>query len=309
MIFKVIFCYNLMKKSITNVILIVLILIVLILYVKTGFLQKNEIDRFDKLKWEYENNIVKGAEEFIIGGSSKTCWLLIHSYISTPKEMKELGNKINREFNDSVFAIRLLGHGELPSKIYNLTLDNWYGQVEKEFNNLSLKCEKINVVGSSIGGVLSLKLAQEKEFNNLYIINAYFYPSYRWYLLIDTNIYLKLFGKVVYYGKNRDVMINDPESLKKHIAYRNFPFPPIINSFKFFDETAGNLIKVDENILIQHSYNDDVADPEFAEVIFNGVSSEIKEIKWFERSNHILLSDYDKEDVIKNILDFERMRR
>ena len=141
------------------------------IYLKTGFLQTSKINSRDLAYWNYsEDGLIEGAREFILPGNEKTCWLLIHGYTSTPDEMKELAFSLNKEFNETIVVPRLKGHGEVPSKILNLSLDDWYKQIEREYEIMNLKCENINVVGFSFGGAIGLKLAQNKEFENLYLI-------------------------------------------------------------------------------------------------------------------------------------------
>lgn len=42
---------------------------------------------------------------------------------------------------------------------------------------------------------------------------------------------------------------------------------------------------------------------------YKGVSTEITEMKIFRKSNHVLLLDYDREEVINNIIGFEKNNR
>ena len=87
------------------------------------------------------------------------------------------------------------------------------------------------------------------------------------------------------------------------------PIVPIRDSLPFIHLTINNLNKVSESILIQQSSGDETADIESSKIIYNGVSSEIKEMKIFKKSNHVLLLDYDREEVIKNIIEFEKNNR
>ncbi|MHA1693804.1 MAG: alpha/beta hydrolase [Candidatus Helarchaeota archaeon] len=280
------------------------------LYWRTGFLQASSIDNRDLKYWNYTNGLQQNSSEFEINGSKEICWLLIHSYTSTPNEMKELAEKISLEFKDYIYVPRLKGHGETPSKILNLSLNNWYLQIEKEFNRLNKECKKINVVGSSIGGGISLKLAQEKEFNHLYLVNPYLFAPYKIYYIFKPETYIKYLGNILQYSKKRKLaQINSPEEIKTHIAYWNMPYAPIKNSLDFFEQVKINLNKINEPILTQHSINDKTSSIKSSELIFNNVNSSEKEIIKFEKSNHVLLKDYDKQDTINNIINFEKRLR
>lgn len=298
------------KKSLFSIVVILVLLTGFLLYLKTGFLQENKINNRDLERWDYKEGLIDGSEEFEFNGNRDMCWLLIHSYTATPLEMKWIGERLNREFGNYVFGIRLLGHGEVPSNIVSLSLDDWYKQVEEKFEELDDECKNVNVVGSSFGGALGIKLSEEKEFASLYVLNGYLKPTYKFYHVFSPKIYINLFGNLFHYSKKTKVAkINDPEGLKVHVAYMNMPSSPVKNSQVFLETVFNDIVRVNENLLIQHSVNDDVASFNAISELYEKSSSMKKEIVLFENSNHILLMDYDSEEVIENIIEFEKGKR
>ena len=290
--------------------IVILGVVLFLLFFFTGFLQKNGVDSRDLNRWNYSNGVIEGAEAFNLLGDNHTCWVLIHSYAATPIEMKELAHEIYDEFSDSVYVIRLEGHGEVPSKLYNLSLDDWYLQVSNIYEDVSSECENVNVVGSSFGGALSIRLAEDYDFKSLFVVNGYLAPTYKWYTVFNLNFYLDIFTPVLHYSKKvKSARINDPEGLKNHVAYLNFVFSSVRDSRNFLADTYINISSVNENLLIQHSTGDSVADPNPVEDFFNMASSNSKEMVWFEKSDHVILSDYDSEEAIKNIIEFEKKNR
>ena len=298
------------KKKGAIIILIIFLAILILLMTQTGFLQKRFTDSRDLAYWEYdENGSIINSLPFEIEGNTETCWLLMHSYGATPSEIKELAETISNNTNNTIVVPRLYGHGTVPSKLYDLSLKNWYEEVETEFDKLNEKCDKVNVAGSSFGGALAIKLSEEKDFNNLYLLNAYLTPTYKWYTVINLKYYLRVVTPILQYSKKaKKAKINDPEGLEKHIAYLNFVYAPVKNSEKFLDTIYRNAEKTNENILIQHSKNDEVASIALIKKFAEKISSETKIITTFTKSNHILLMDYDKEEVIQNIINFENLK-
>jgi len=276
----------------------------------TGFLRGDEVSSRDLVYWNYFDGVIEGANAFEVAGNNDTCWILIHSYAATPLEMKGLALAISEEFGDRVLAVRLAGHGEVPGNLYGLSMEDWYSQVSGDFERVVLECGDVNIVGSSFGGALSLRLAEDYDFKNLYVINGYIFPTYEWYYIFSPNFYLDIFSSVLHYSKKGDVAkINDPEGLGSHIAYRNFVFSPVKDSRDFLDGVYGNLSLIEEGFLIQYSSGDRVAEPGVALEVFERVGSESKEFVLFERSNHVILADYDAGDAIENVLAFERRNR
>ena len=61
----------------------------------------------------------------------------------------------------SVELPRLPGHGTVWTDMALTTSDDWYGEVERALLELSSRCSDVFVMGLSMGGALSLRLAQE----------------------------------------------------------------------------------------------------------------------------------------------------
>lgn len=300
------------KKKVVIVILTILIVAIISgLYLRTGFLQKSKIDNRDLSKWEYdEDGIIVGAKEFTLNGHDNVCWYLIHGYTSTPDEMREVAEEIHSEFNETVFVTRLMGSGEVPSHIFNLTLYDWYSQVSEEFDILNEKCNKVNLIGFSFGGTLATRLAENKEVNNIYLLSPYIFATYKAYRIFKLETYLDFFANFLWYGKKTKIgQINSKEGLNKHIAYWNMPFLPIKNSKTFFNEVKTDLNKIDSPLLVQQSKNDKTSDIKSSIYIYDNVASINKELIVFKKSNHIIPEDYDKEEVINNIMNFEKKSR
>jgi len=287
------------------------LIIFILLFFLTGIFQNSSINNHDLERWDYnEEGIIIGAEEFILEGENNICWYLIHGYTSTPDEMREVAESIHKEFGDTVFVTRLKGHGEVPGNILGLTLDDWFVQTSEEFDILSKKCNKINLVGFSFGGTLITRLAETKKVNNSYLLSPYLFSTYNFYQVFKTETYLNIFGNIFNYSKKTKIgQINSPTGLEKHIAYWNMPFTPVKDSAPFIKNVINNLSKISTPILLQQSKNDKTSDIKSSVYVYNNISSKDKELIIFEKSNHIIVEDYDKNTVIKNIIDFEKKIR
>lgn len=302
-----------LKRFKIRIIILISVVFILfgVLYSRTGILQTKKIDERDLALWEYDNQgVIKNAKEFTLEGKNETCWYLIHGYTSTPDEMRTIAEEIKREFNDTVVVTRLKGHGEVPSHILDLNLDDWYNQVSAEFDALQNKCEKVNLIGFSFGGALSTRLAETKNVNNVYLLSPYLFATYNYYQVFKLEVYVDLFTDVFNYVKKTTIgQINSPEGLEQHIAYWNMPFEPVKNSKPFFEKTKLNLDKIKAPVLLQQSKNDKTSNIKSSIFIHENISSENKKLVIFEKSNHIIPEDYDQKDVIANIINFEQKTR
>ena len=299
------------KTKVTLLVIVIFIAIFLVgVYAKTGFLQSYKIDSRDLDYWDYSKEQILNSQEIMLDGDTQHCWLLVHGYSSSPYELKTLAQEINKEFGEKVIVPKLIGHGQVPSKILNLTLDDWYVQIKQEHETLEKECGKISLIGFSFGGTLASRLAEEKSVSSIYLVSPYIRARYKWIRIIPLETYMYLTADWTIYSKKvRIAQINNPHEFGNHIAYWNMPFQPVKYSADFIKQTVEGLNKISAPILIQQSINDDTADFKSSEIIFNGVSSEIKELVQFTESNHVLFADYDKQEAIDNIINFEKELR
>ena len=298
-----------MKKNIIFIILTIIILLLFIisiffyLHSRTGIFEKDKIDEVDLKKWDYENGFIKNTQSKKIFGNNETCWLLVHSYGSTPKEFYELSDEIKKNFNQTIFIPRLLGHSEVPSKILNYNVSIWYNQIEKVYLNMTNFCDKINIVGSSLGGSIAFKITknfQKNKLKNSYFINMYFSSTQ----FIDK--FGILFGNFLIYEKKKKVgSINSEDGLKNHISYFNLPIIPIKNSENFLNNLDKNLDVIKNPVFFVHSKNDETSNFKKVFEVYNKIKSEKKILKNYDKSNHILLLDYGKKKLILDIINFE----
>ncbi len=300
-----------MKKRLWIIILLAVVLIVCVyLYNITGFLNAFNMDKRDEAYWDYEEGVIAGAKEFSIYGDNSTCWILVHGYTASPYVMKELAEKISDEFGETVVVPRLKGSAELPSHIIGESIDSWYDQIQAEYDTLHEDCDRINMVGSSLGAAISLKIAQNNDVAHVVALNPFFKIKRSFFIIPSPEFYLKLFGGMLKYAKKSKISnINSPEGLARHKAFWNMPFVPIRDSLKTIDEIRDNLGDITVPITIAHSKNDKTADMSGALILYEETESLVKKLRWFDDSNHILLMDYDKDKVIDYIIDSEEELR
>ena len=84
---------------------------------------------------------------------------------------------------------------------------------------LSNECNNINVVGSSFGAALAMKLAEEEDLKQLYLINPFLVTRFKQLFTFSNLIHFVKKGKVA--------QINYNQGLKEHIAYINMPVNPV----------------------------------------------------------------------------------
>ena len=104
---------------------------------------------------------LQGAEPFLLPGGRHGV-LLIHGFTGLPAELRLLGEYLNaRGF--TVLAIRLAGHGTTVEDLSRMEHEDWMDSVRDGYAILSGACDRISVVGHSMGADLAMPPSAELE--------------------------------------------------------------------------------------------------------------------------------------------------
>src|SRR2546423_256151 len=104
--------------------------------------------------------VLAGAEPFGHPGSAETGFLLCHGFTGTPASMRAWGAHLA----GAGFTVRcplLPGHGTRWQDLNRTTWEDWYGAVREALLALLATCRTVFVGGLSMGGTLTLRLAEE----------------------------------------------------------------------------------------------------------------------------------------------------
>lgn len=110
--------------------------------------------------------IMRGAEPFYLDGKNNKAVLLVHGYTGSPSQMAMLGYVLNQA-GYTVYAPLLAGHGTCVEDLQETTASDWYNSVLKAYKYLQQAYSDIAVVGVSLGGLLAIRLAAERDVSKL----------------------------------------------------------------------------------------------------------------------------------------------
>ncbi|MCE5285414.1 MAG: alpha/beta fold hydrolase [Pelosinus sp.] len=240
--------------------------------------------------------IMKGAEPFLLPGGEDGV-LLVHGFTGSPSEMRLLGEYLNRECGFTVLAPRLCGHGTTVSDMENTKWPQWYGAVEDGYHFLQGLCSTISVVGLSMGGLFTLKLSTEYAVNKIVSLNSPIFIADKRLKFLPV---VKLFRK--YEVKKRRKLPNLDPSYS--VYYEKVPLKSIASLQALIRHVEERLSKVETPILVVQSKHDRTIKPESGAYIYEKVSSRDKEMRWFERSGHLISLDIEREQAFKVVADF-----
>lgn len=208
--------------------------------------------------------------------------LLIHGFTGSPAELLLLGNFLNRA-GFTVFGVRLAGHGTNELDLMRTTGDDWFNSVLDGYEILRSLCEKIYIVGHSLGGLLTLKISCIHRVDKIVTLAA---PMF-----IDDSLHIKDLPprnecRNFCFIKPHRILKNVPPAANK--VYRKMPYICIHEVINLMEEVKILLPKITTPILIMHGENDHTATPYSANFIYEKVSSGIKKKVFVPNCGHSL---------------------
>jgi carboxylesterase len=251
------------------------------------------------------DHVIPGAEPFELEGSDKSAAvLLIHGITGTPSEMRYLGEYLNH----AGFHVRvplLPGHGTDIKDLNRTTWEDWLGKIEIDFFALSANFEKVFIAGLSMGGLLCLSLMADKSgrvAGGAALSTPMSFSDWKArYLLPIANV-----TGLKYLVPDLPKSVDDVTvpGGRTHVCYDRDSVTASASLLSLIKKVKQQLPKVDAPLLIMQSVRDTVVDPKSADVIYDRVSSPVKQKVMLEKSFHTITVDVEKEIVARTVLDF-----
>ena len=237
--------------------------------------------------------IIPGAESFLLKGNSSHGALLIHGFTGNPAEMLLLGKYLNSK-GLTVLAIRLAGHATSVQDLIRTTKEDWINSALDGYSILTGLCDKISVVGASMGGLIALNLATIQNCEKVVTLAA---P-----IFIDDSFEVE---KLPSRKESKGNYVKQPSRDLKNVpaavnrVYRLMPFISVHELLDLMNDTKKILPNVKVPLLIVHGKDDHTAKIESANYIFDNVPSLQKKIKLIENIGHLLPLKEGREKVFE----------
>jgi len=269
-----------------KILLFILILIILILISR---LISTYSAKYLDSKYARENGIIKGTNEIYIENGDEAI-LLLHGLTANPASVKELAEFFSNK-GYTVYAPVIKGHG---TSIFDLEKTNyldWRKSAEDAYFKLSKDHKKIYLVGTSLGGLLSLDLAANHKVQGLIIINT---P-------IEIKSSLINIIPIVYlvnpYNIRGLFTLEELPVATELKLYDSLPIKSIAQLKVYLDYVKTQLKKINSPVLVVQGLKDDIVEPESNVFILNNLNSNKKNLLLLKDSSHINIIE---KDLLKN---------
>jgi carboxylesterase len=251
-------------------------------------------------------NYLPNAEPFFFAGNHVGC-LLVHGFTGTPYEMRELGERLAAQ-GYTVLGPALAGHATQLTDMLPTRWTDWYGSVTAAYDQLCERCDVVFAIGLSLGGALVLHLAAHRPVNGVVAVSAPFTIQNSLILLFKTFPFL--YDLIPHIKKNRqNDDVQDPTIRARHPEYDSHPTRAGASLiFDFLPHLRDDLRDVCAPTLLIQARGDRVVSANSMGEYHARLGSREKEMLWLERSGHLVLEDYSKEEAFARILEFVRTR-
>ena len=238
--------------------------------------------------------VLPEAEPFYFEGS-RAGILVSHGFTGTTQSMRPLGEAYAKA-GYTVCGPRLKGHGTHYEDMEQTTYEDWIDSVEEGYQWLKERCDIIFVTGLSMGGTLTLYMAETyPDIQGIVPINA----------AIDIPVMADGAAHRAELPRYLDAIgsdIKNPEV--KELAYEKTPVASLLQIVKLMEKVRADLHKITCPALILVSEEDHVVPPDNSRLILEKISSAEKELVSLKNSYHVATLDYDQPTIIDLSLRF-----
>ena len=239
-----------------------------------------------------------GAEPWSADGDDVGI-LVLHGFTGSPKSVTPWA----RELAAQGWTVRvplLPGHGTTWQDMNLTRWEDWYAEAESALRDLQGRCRRVFVMGLSMGGSLTLRLAEHHgdTIAGIVLVNPAVHTE-RW----DRHL-LPLLQLVVpsFPGISNDIAKPGVDEG----AYDVIPLKAAHSLSFLWKAIKQDIAKVTQPLLLFRSIDDHVVEPSNAEFILSHVSSEDATEVVLRDSYHVATLDYDAAVIERDSIAFVR---
>ncbi|MGA1847111.1 alpha/beta hydrolase [Deferribacter abyssi] len=237
-----------------------------------------ELLTLDIKRAQSEGVSVKENFPNFLPGNNRIGVLLVHGFTASPYEMSFLANYLHNK-GYSVYLARIAGHGSNPKNLNILTYQDWYESLKYGYFVLKKNCQKLVVIGQSMGALLAINVAILNGADKVVVLS----PA----------LGIKDFGfkLIPIIRKFKDYILKDEfdKSLSKYY-YRVRPVQGLYQLYLLIQLTWKNINQVNIPTYIILSEYDDIVDAKKVKLFYRKIKTNEKKIDLIKQKSikHVL---------------------
>lgn len=240
--------------------------------------------------------VVVGAEDYEAPGGPYGV-LVVHGHTSNPSSIRELAQRCAAQ-GFRVSAPRLPGHGTSVEELEITGWSDWTQRAHEALHILESSCDKVALVGLSLGGAICIHLAaRHRQVTAVVIINPVVEHPGR---DVDDEI-----AALVASGVQR---LDSPGSdIKREGApvtsYEQTPLTSLVSLLDALDSVSDDLTNVVAPTLLFSSREDHTVRVSNGDRVVRDLGGPVERV-WLENSYHVATLDNDQELVESMTVEF-----
>ena len=242
--------------------------------------------------------VLPGAEPIDLPGGPVGV-LLSHGFTGTTQSMRPWAEALSAA-GLTVVAPRLPGHGTRWQDMSKTRWSDWYGEIERSFDDLRGRCSSVFAMGLSMGGTLVLRLAEQRsgQVAGVVVVNASLASERK-----DLK-FAPLLSKVIpaMPGVGSDIKKDGV----KELAYEKVPLKALVSLQAMWPEVRRDLHKITCPVLSFRSREDHVVEAISGKVLVEGCAGGSIEERILENSYHVATLDNDAATIFAGSVEFVR---
>ncbi|WP_338450784.1 alpha/beta fold hydrolase [Niallia oryzisoli] len=221
--------------------------------------------------------------------------LCIHGFTGAPSEVEPLVHFLKKQTDWKLAVPTLPGHGDTLN-LKGIQYNQWIKHAEQELEKLLHSCEKVYVVGFSMGGMIASYLAVHFPVEKLVLLSAAAYYVNPKQLTID----IAAMMKDLYQGK-----LNDNELfLRYKRKLKETPLAATLQFRKLVYSIRPLVPQISVPTFIAQGEVDGVVPPKAAQYLYSNIGSSSKKLFYLKNSKHLICHSDERDDLFENILHF-----
>lgn len=199
--------------------------------------------------------------------------VLVHGFGASPAEVRPLADYLH-DLGFAVLGVRLKGHGTSPWDMKERKRGDWTRSVERARLIMSGICERVAVVGFSMGGLLALQsVARSPEgVAGVVSISAPIHLKHNFWMVVEmVHLANKLTGMVNHDKGLKPFAHTKPEN--PEVNYSDIPVGSVHELEHLMKEVEAELPQISCPALVVQGDGDPRVHPESANIIYDRISS------------------------------------
>ena len=231
---------------------------------------------------------------------SKDGVYIIHGFTNSTYETRDLAEYLGNQ-GFYTHSINLPGHGTTPEDCNRTKFTDWIEYTEQGVAEMSSKCNNVYVIGISMGSVLALHLSSVFQLNAAVFASTVLkFKDY-----FSVRVLTPLFHRLIQFREKRKSYPKDVRDKVNYLGYQVWPMSAVNEMRKLTNKVQKEIPKIKCPALVVHSAKDMLSLQSNISLVYDNISSEIKEKLIVNQANHnLFVTNPDQELIFQKITSY-----